>query len=64
MLFWYLTGTLKESRLWIRLRLAYVPAQITAFLAANVAYELLGLIAARRREEPAHGVGREPSVRH
>jgi agmatinase len=43
---------------------AYDPAQITAFLAANVAYELLSLIAARRREEPARGVGREPSVRH
>jgi agmatinase len=43
---------------------AYDPAQITAFLAANVAYELLSLIAARRREEPAHGAGREPSVRH
>jgi agmatinase len=43
---------------------AYDPAQITAFLAANVAYELLSLIAARRRDEPAHGVGREPSVRH
>jgi agmatinase len=43
---------------------AYDPAQITAFLAANVAYELLSLIAARRRDEPAHGAGREPSVRH
>src|SRR5215213_7034025 len=43
---------------------AYDPAQITAFLAANVAYELLSLIAARRREEPARGFGREPSVRH
>jgi agmatinase len=43
---------------------AYDPAQITAFLAANVAYELLSLIAARRREKPARGVGREPSVRH
>jgi agmatinase len=43
---------------------AYDPAQITAFLAANVAYELLSLIAARRRDKPAHGVGREPSVRH
>ena len=42
---------------------AYDPAQITAFLAANVAYELLSLIAARKREEPAHGAGREPSVR-
>src|ERR671912_687185 len=42
----------------------YDPAQITAFLAANVAYELLSLIAARRRKEPAHGVGRESSVRH
>jgi agmatinase len=43
---------------------AYDPAHITAFLAANVAYELLSLIAARRREKPAHGAGREPSVRH
>jgi agmatinase len=43
---------------------AYDPVQITALLAANVAYELLSLIAARRREEPAHGAGREPSVRH
>ena len=43
---------------------AYDPAQITAFLAANVAYELLSLIAARRRDKAAHGVGREPSVRH
>jgi agmatinase len=43
---------------------AYDPAQITAFLAANVAYELLSLIAVRRREEPARGVGSEPSVRH
>src|SRR5215216_3855123 len=43
---------------------AYDPAQITAFLAANVAYELLSLIAARKRDKPAHGVGREPSVRH
>jgi agmatinase len=43
---------------------AYDPAQITAFLAANIAYELLSLIAARRRKEPAHGVGRESSVRH
>src|SRR5215218_3398930 len=42
----------------------YDPAHITAFLAANVAYELLSLIAARRREKPAHGAGREPSVRH
>jgi agmatinase len=42
---------------------AYDPAYITAFLAANVAYEMLSLIAARRREEPAHGAGREPSVR-
>jgi agmatinase len=42
---------------------AYDPAQITAFLAANVAYELLSLIAARRREESANGAGREPSVR-
>src|SRR5215210_3417039 len=42
----------------------YDPAQITAFLAANIAYELLSLIAARRRKEPAHGVGREPSIRH
>ena len=43
---------------------AYDPAQITAFLAANVAYELLSLIAARRRDKPTHGVSREPSVRH
>jgi len=43
---------------------AYDPAQITAFLAANVAYELLSLIAARKRDKPAHGVSREPSVRH
>jgi len=43
---------------------AYDPAQITAFLAANVAYELLSLIAARKRDNPAHGVSREPSVRH
>ena len=43
---------------------AYDPAQITAFLSANIAYELLSLIAARRRKEPAHGVGSEPSVRH
>ena len=43
---------------------AYDPSHITAFLAANVAYELLSLIAARRREKPAHGAGREPSVRH
>jgi agmatinase len=43
---------------------AYDPAQITALLAANVAYELLSLIAARRRDKAAHGVGREPSVRH
>ena len=43
---------------------AYDPAQITAFLSANIAYELLSLIAARRRNEPAHGVGSEPSVRH
>jgi agmatinase len=43
---------------------AYDPAQLTAFLAANVAFEMLSLIAARRREEPAHSVGREPSVRH
>jgi agmatinase len=43
---------------------AYDPAHITAFLAANVAYELLSLIAARRREEPAHGAGREPTVLH
>ena len=42
---------------------AYDPAQITAFLAANVAYELLSLIAARKRDKPANGVGREPSVR-
>jgi arginase family enzyme len=32
---------------------AYDPAQITAFLAANVAYELLSLIAARRRDKQA-----------
>jgi len=38
--------------------------RITAFLAANVAYELLSLIAARRREKPARGVSREPLVRH
>jgi len=43
---------------------AYDPAQITAFLAANVAHELLSLIAARKRDKPAHGVSREPSVRH
>jgi agmatinase len=43
---------------------AYDPAQITAFLAANVAYELLSLIAARRERELASGVGREPSARH
>jgi len=43
---------------------AYDPAQITAFLAANVAYELLSLIAARRRDEPAHGASREAPVRH
>ena len=42
---------------------AYDPAQITAFLAANVAYELLSLIATRRREGLAHDTGREPSVR-
>jgi len=42
---------------------AYDPAQITAFLAANVAYELLSLIAARRKEVLAHDAGREPSVR-
>jgi agmatinase len=43
---------------------AYDPAQITAFLAANVTYELLSLIAALRGEKPAHGAGRVPSVRH
>ena len=43
---------------------AYDPAQITAFLAAHVGYELLSLIAARRRDEPAHGICREPLVRH
>jgi agmatinase len=42
---------------------AYDPAQITALLAANVAYELLSLIAARRKEGLAHGAGRESSVR-
>jgi agmatinase len=41
----------------------YDPAQITAFLAANVAYELLSLIATRRKEGLAHGAGRESSVR-
>jgi agmatinase len=41
---------------------AYDPAQITTFLAANVAYELLSLIAARKKEGLAHSVGREPSV--
>jgi agmatinase len=41
---------------------AYDPAQITAFLAANVAYELLSLIAARKKEGLAHSAGREPSV--
>jgi agmatinase len=39
------------------------PGQITAFLAANLAYELLSLIAARRRDEPAHDIGRESTVR-
>jgi agmatinase len=43
---------------------AYDPAQITAFLAANVAYELLSLIAACKKEGLAHGTGREASVRH
>jgi agmatinase len=42
----------------------YDPAQITAFLAANVAYELLSLIAACKKEGLAHGTGREASVRH
>ena len=42
---------------------AYDPAQITAFLAANVAYELLSLIAARKKEGLTHSAGREPSVR-
>jgi agmatinase len=43
---------------------AYDPAQITAFLAANIAYELLSLIAACKKEGLAHGTGREASVRH
>jgi hypothetical protein len=43
---------------------AYDQAQITAFLAANVAYELLSLIAACKKEGLAHGTGREASVRH
>jgi agmatinase len=42
---------------------AYDPAQITALLAANVAYELLSLIAARKKEGLAHGTSTEASVR-
>jgi agmatinase len=43
---------------------AYDPAQITVLLAANVAYELLSLIAARKKEGLARGTSKEASVRH